>query len=70
MFLGSYSPVPVPFPGLLARVPIENIISSYRPGTLLWHVPNQRYTHDYSSLVYSHGYRGNPGSSFLGFPKP
>ncbi|XP_034360285.1 integrin alpha-IIb [Arvicanthis niloticus] len=46
------------FVGLLARVPIETIISRYRPGTLLWHVPNQRFTHDYGSEVYSHGYRG------------
>lgn len=70
MFLGFHSPVPVPFPGLLALVPIETIISRYRPGALLWHVPNQRFTHDYGNEVYSHGYRGNPGSSFLGFPKP
>lgn len=70
MFLGSHSPVPVPFLGLLARVPIANIISSYRPGTLLWHVPNQRFTYDNSNPVFFDGYRGNPGSSFLGFPKP
>lgn len=58
------------FLGLLVRVPIENIISSYRPGTLLWHVSNQRFTYDSSNPVYFHGYRGNPGISFPGFPKP
>ncbi|XP_041491976.1 integrin alpha-IIb [Microtus oregoni] len=46
------------FLGLLVRVPIANIISSYRPGTLLWHVPNQRFTVDSSSPVYFDGYRG------------
>ncbi|CAO2645565.1 Integrin alpha-IIb [Lemmus lemmus] len=44
--------------GLLVRAPIANIISSYRPGTLLWHVPNQRFTFDSSNLVYFDGYRG------------
>ncbi|XP_052052304.1 integrin alpha-IIb isoform X2 [Apodemus sylvaticus] len=43
---------------LLARVPIGNIISSYRPGTLLWHVPNQRFTYDSNNPVYFDGYRG------------
>lgn len=60
----------MPFLGLLVRVPIENIISSYRPGTLLWHVSNQRFSYDASNPVYFHGYRGNPGISFPGFPKP
>ncbi|XP_052613996.1 integrin alpha-IIb [Peromyscus californicus insignis] len=46
------------FLGLLVRVPIANIISSYQPGTLLWHVPNQRFTFDYGSSVYFDGYRG------------
>lgn len=46
------------FLGLLVRVPIENIISSYRPGTLLWHVSNQRFSYDASNPVYFHGYRG------------
>ncbi|XP_038183611.1 integrin alpha-IIb [Arvicola amphibius] len=46
------------FLGLLVRVPIANIISSYRPGTLLWHVPNQRFTFDSSNPVYFDGYRG------------
>lgn len=46
------------FLGLLVRVPIANIISSYRPGTLLWHVPNQRFTFDSSNPMYFDGYRG------------
>ncbi|XP_050013152.1 integrin alpha-IIb [Alexandromys fortis] len=46
------------FLGLLVRVPIANIISSYRPGTLLWHVPNQRFTFDSSNPVYFDSYRG------------
>lgn len=46
------------FLGLLVRVPIANIISSYRPGTLLWHVPNQRFTHDSINRAYFDGYRG------------
>ncbi|XP_055476322.1 integrin alpha-IIb [Psammomys obesus] len=46
------------FSGLLARVPIANIISSYRPGTLLWHVPKQLFTFDSISLVNYHAYRG------------
>ncbi|KAL2764887.1 integrin alpha-IIb preproprotein, partial [Daubentonia madagascariensis] len=46
------------FLGLLARAPIADIISSYRPGTLLWHVPTQRFTFDSSSPEYFDGYRG------------
>lgn len=46
------------FLGLLTRAPIASIISSYRPGTLLWHVPRQRFTFDSSSSVYFDGYRG------------
>lgn len=65
----STPPVPVPFLGLLVRVPIANIISSYRPGTLLWHVPNQRFTFDSSNPVYFDGYRGNIVTFFLGFPE-
>ncbi|CAH6776229.1 Itga2b [Phodopus roborovskii] len=44
--------------GLLARVPISSIISSYRPGTLLWHVPNQRFTFDSSNPLYFDSYQG------------
>ncbi|XP_012887391.1 PREDICTED: integrin alpha-IIb [Dipodomys ordii] len=46
------------FLGLLVRAPIASIISSYRPGTLLWHVPNQRFTYDSSNIDYFDGYRG------------
>ncbi|XP_059763518.1 integrin alpha-IIb isoform X3 [Balaenoptera ricei] len=46
------------FLGLLARAPIADIISSYRPGTLLWHVPTQQLTFDYSHPEYFDGYRG------------
>ncbi|XP_040605757.1 integrin alpha-IIb isoform X2 [Mesocricetus auratus] len=46
------------FLGLLARVPISSIISSYRPGTLLWHVPNQRLTFDSSNPLYFDSYQG------------
>ncbi|XP_007455178.1 PREDICTED: integrin alpha-IIb [Lipotes vexillifer] len=46
------------FIGLLARAPIADIISSYRPGTLLWHVPTQQLTFDYSRPEYFDGYRG------------
>ncbi|XP_034883181.1 integrin alpha-IIb [Mirounga leonina] len=46
------------FLGLLARAPITSIVSSYRPGTLLWHVPNQSFTFDYSKPEYYDGYRG------------
>uniref|UniRef100_A0A452QNL8 Integrin subunit alpha 2b n=1 Tax=Ursus americanus TaxID=9643 RepID=A0A452QNL8_URSAM len=44
------------------------IVSSYRPGTLLWHVPFQSFTFDYSKPEYYDGYRGNPGTSLLGLP--
>uniref|UniRef100_A0A8C0KE94 Integrin subunit alpha 2b n=1 Tax=Canis lupus dingo TaxID=286419 RepID=A0A8C0KE94_CANLU len=47
------------FLGLLVRTPIDNIISSYRPGTLLWHVSSQSFTYDYSKPEYYDGYRGN-----------
>lgn len=46
------------FLGLLARVPLAKVISSYRPGTLLWHVPSQRFTYDSSNLEHFDGYRG------------
>eukprot|EP00071_Canis_lupus_P044681 XP_022278238.1 integrin alpha-IIb isoform X2 [Canis lupus familiaris] len=46
------------FLGLLVRTPIDNIISSYRPGTLLWHVSSQSFTYDYSKPEYYDGYRG------------
>ncbi|XP_057571743.1 integrin alpha-IIb isoform X2 [Hippopotamus amphibius kiboko] len=46
------------FLGLLARAPIADIISSYRPGTLLWHVSTQQFTFDYSHVEYFDGYRG------------
>uniref|UniRef100_A0A452ELH2 Integrin subunit alpha 2b n=1 Tax=Capra hircus TaxID=9925 RepID=A0A452ELH2_CAPHI len=45
------------FVGLLARAPIADIISSYRPGNLLWHVRTQ-FTYDHSHLQYYDGYRG------------
>uniref|UniRef100_A0A7N5KKT4 Integrin alpha-IIb n=2 Tax=Ailuropoda melanoleuca TaxID=9646 RepID=A0A7N5KKT4_AILME len=46
------------FLGLLARASIASIVSSYRPGTLLWHVPSQSFTFDYSKPEYYDGYRG------------
>ncbi|XP_058140989.1 integrin alpha-IIb [Dasypus novemcinctus] len=46
------------FVGLLARAPIADIVSSYRPGSILWHVPNLRFTFDSSNLEYYDGYRG------------
>ncbi|XP_054449198.1 integrin alpha-IIb [Pteronotus mesoamericanus] len=46
------------FLGLLARAPIAHIFSSYRPGTLLWHVNTQRLTFDSGDPVYYDGYRG------------
>ncbi|XP_071460109.1 integrin alpha-IIb [Marmota flaviventris] len=46
------------FLGLLARAPIADIISSYRPGTLLWNVPTQSFTYDSSKPEYFDGYRG------------
>lgn len=67
---GLWIPTPV-FPrplGLLARAPIANIVSSYRPGTLLWSVPTQRFTFDSMKPEYFDGYRGNPGTSLLVFP--
>ncbi|KAI4556835.1 hypothetical protein MJT46_020022, partial [Ovis ammon polii x Ovis aries] len=57
---GSWTPIlTVPRAlGLLARAPIADIISSYRPGNLLWHVRTQ-FTYDHSHLQYYDGYRGN-----------
>lgn len=46
------------FLGLLARVPIADVFSNYRPGTLLWHVPSQRLSYDSSNPQYFDGYRG------------
>ncbi|XP_039702645.1 integrin alpha-IIb isoform X2 [Pteropus medius] len=46
------------FLGLLVRAPIADIVSSYRPGTLLWHVRTQRFTSDTSNPEYFDGYRG------------
>ncbi|XP_004621085.2 integrin alpha-IIb [Sorex araneus] len=46
------------FLGLLTRVPIAKVVSSYRPGTLLWHVPNQRFTYDSSNPEHFDSYRG------------
>ncbi|XP_003997036.4 integrin alpha-IIb [Felis catus] len=46
------------FLGLLARAPIADIVSNYRPGTLLWNVPAQRFSADYNNPVYFDGYRG------------
>ena len=54
--------------GLLAQAPIADIFSSYRPGTLLWHVRTQRFTFDSSHPEYFDGYRGNPGTALRGFP--
>lgn len=67
---GVWAPTPaVPRAvGLLVQASIDNIISSYRPGTLLWHVPFQSFTYDYSKQEYYDGYRGNPGTSLLGLP--
>ncbi|MBZ3887400.1 Integrin alpha-IIb [Sciurus carolinensis] len=45
------------FVGLLARAPIADIISSYRPGTLLWNVPTQSFTYDSSKPECFDGYR-------------
>ncbi|XP_059733983.1 integrin alpha-IIb isoform X8 [Bos javanicus] len=55
----SWAPIPTVARalGLLARAPIADIISSYRPSTLLWHVPTQ-FTYDQSHLQYYDGYRG------------
>lgn len=67
---GIWAPTPaVPRAlGLLARAPIADIISTYRPGTLLWHVGSQRLTFDSTHSEYFDSYRGNPGTSLLGFP--
>uniref|UniRef100_A0A8C2W2Z3 Integrin subunit alpha 2b n=1 Tax=Chinchilla lanigera TaxID=34839 RepID=A0A8C2W2Z3_CHILA len=46
------------FLGLLARAPIADIVSSYRPATLLWNVPNQRFTFDSSNPEFFDSYRG------------
>ncbi|XP_037018088.2 integrin alpha-IIb [Artibeus jamaicensis] len=46
------------FLGLLAKAPIADIFSSYRPGTLLWHVRTQRFTFDSSHPENFDGYRG------------
>ncbi|XP_029783721.1 integrin alpha-IIb [Suricata suricatta] len=46
------------FLGLLARAPIADIVSSYRPGTLLWHVPTQSLSADSHQLAYLDAYRG------------
>lgn len=60
--LGAHTTVPRAL-GLLARAPIADIISSYRPGTLLWHVRTQ-FTYDHSHLQYYDGYRGNVAPPF------
>ncbi|XP_062030824.1 integrin alpha-IIb [Lepus europaeus] len=44
--------------GFLVRAPIASIISSYSPGVLLWTVPHQNFTFDYSNRKYFDGYRG------------
>ncbi|XP_004772590.1 integrin alpha-IIb isoform X2 [Mustela putorius furo] len=46
------------FLGLLARAPIATIVSSYRPGTLLWHVASQSFSLDSYEPEYEDGYRG------------
>ncbi|XP_077020275.1 integrin alpha-IIb [Tamandua tetradactyla] len=46
------------FVGLLARAPLTDIVSSYRRGTVLWHVPTQSFTFDSSNPEYFDGYRG------------
>ncbi|XP_053426305.1 integrin alpha-IIb [Nycticebus coucang] len=46
------------FLGLLAWAPIADIISNYRPGTLLWHVPTQRFSFDSSKIEDLDSYRG------------
>ncbi|KAF5924496.1 hypothetical protein HPG69_018897 [Diceros bicornis minor] len=55
-YMGPHTAVPRSL-GLLARVPIADIVSSYRPGTLLWHVPNQSFTLDFGGQEYFDGYR-------------
>lgn len=56
------------FVGLLVRAPIADIISSYHPSTLLWNVGTQSATFDSGNPEYFDGYRGNSGTSLLGFP--
>uniref|UniRef100_A0A8D0UEC5 Integrin alpha-2 domain-containing protein n=1 Tax=Sus scrofa TaxID=9823 RepID=A0A8D0UEC5_PIG len=56
------------FLGLMARAPIADIISSYRPGTLLWHVPTQKLTFDSDLPEYYESYLGKPATSLRGFP--
>ncbi|KAM6174668.1 integrin alpha-IIb [Erethizon dorsatum] len=46
------------FLGLLARVRIADIVTSYRPATLLWNVPSQRFTFDSSDPEFYDSYRG------------
>ncbi|XP_004597441.4 integrin alpha-IIb [Ochotona princeps] len=46
------------FLGFLIRVSIDDILSSYRPGKLLWNVLTQSFTSDYSNPKYFDGYRG------------
>ncbi|XP_023573970.1 integrin alpha-IIb isoform X2 [Octodon degus] len=46
------------FLGLLARARIADIVSSYRPATLLWNVPRQRFTFDSSDPELYDSYRG------------
>lgn len=52
----------------MARAPIADIISSYRPGTLLWHVPTQKLTFDSDLPEYYESYLGKPATSLRGFP--
>ncbi|XP_007953458.1 integrin alpha-IIb [Orycteropus afer afer] len=46
------------FLGLLVRAPIADIVSSYRPGTLLWHLSSQHFTFDSGNTRFFDGYRG------------
>ncbi|XP_037665873.1 integrin alpha-IIb isoform X2 [Choloepus didactylus] len=46
------------FVGLLARAPVADIISSYSPGTVLWHLSTQSFTFDSIKSEYFDGYRG------------
>lgn len=46
------------FRGLLARAPIADIVSTYRPGTLLWFLSTQRITNDNRYSEYFDGYLG------------
>ncbi|ELV11226.1 Integrin alpha-IIb [Tupaia chinensis] len=45
------------FLGLLSRAPIADIISSYRPGTLLGHVSTQSFSFDSSKREYFDSYK-------------